>query len=66
MSPSEPDQHFDYFMLRVARPEQESNRLEGQVERLGSGEKQRFESGEQLLCLVAHWRPTFFPGKRSP
>ncbi|MBA2457475.1 MAG: hypothetical protein H0V43_00810 [Gemmatimonadales bacterium] len=58
-------QHFDYFMLRVARSEQ-PDRLEGQLERLGSGEKLNFESGEQLLGLVAQWQPTSISGRRFP
>ena len=54
---------FDYFMLRLGRLPAEPNRLFGVIERLGSGEKRRFDSGEQLMGLVQGWldhaeRPT--------
>lgn len=45
---------FDYFMVRVTRTE-ESAQLAGLVERLGTGEKRSFSTGEQLLGLVAAW-----------
>ena len=47
---------FDYFMLRLGRSPTEPARLFGVIERLGSGEKRRFDSGEQLMGLVQGWR----------
>lgn len=47
MTQNQPEPRFDYFMLRVSRSEHEPDLLEGQVERLGSGEKRRFESGDE-------------------
>lgn len=46
---------FDYFMLRLSRSAAEPTRLSGIIERLGSGEKRRFETGEQLMGLVQGW-----------
>lgn len=48
---------FDYFMVRVTRTEDDA-RLTGLVERLGSGEKHSFGSGQHLLWLVAAWSNT--------
>lgn len=48
-------QRFDYFMIRLTRSDLEPDRVAGLVERLGSGEKRRFETGEQLLALVGRW-----------
>ncbi|HEY8257881.1 MAG TPA: hypothetical protein VIG08_09510 [Gemmatimonadales bacterium] len=45
---------FDYYMVRVTRTE-EPAQLAGLIERLGTGEKRSFSSGEQLLGLVAGW-----------
>ena len=45
---------FDYFMVRVTRTE-DAAQLAGLVERLGTGEKRSFSSGQQLLGLVAEW-----------
>jgi hypothetical protein len=45
---------FDYFMVRITRTE-EPAQLAGLVERLGTGEKRSFSTGEQLLGLVAAW-----------
>ncbi len=45
---------FDYFMVRVTRAEDDA-RLTGLVERLGTGEKRSFGSGQHLLWLVASW-----------
>jgi hypothetical protein len=42
---------FDYFMVRVSRTAKEPG-LAGLVERLGTGEKRGFGSGEQLLSLM--------------
>lgn len=48
---------FDYFMVRVTRTEDDA-RLSGLVERLGTGEKRSFGSGQQLLWLVGAWSDT--------
>lgn len=53
---------FDYFMVRITRTE-EPARLAGLVERLGTGEKRSFSTGEQLLGLVAGWAD---PGSNLP
>ena len=45
---------FDYFMVRITRTE-EPAQLAGLVERLGTGEKRSFSTGEQLLGLVSGW-----------
>jgi hypothetical protein len=45
---------FDYFMVRVTRTE-DAAQLAGLVERLGTGEKRSFSTGQQLLGLVAEW-----------
>jgi hypothetical protein len=49
--PSDTDR-FDYFMVRLHRIVSEPDRLSGQVERLGTGERWRFDTGEQLVRLV--------------
>ena len=46
---------FDYFVVRLARTREEPGRLAGQVERLGSGERRSFDTGEQLVHLVTRW-----------
>ena len=45
---------FDYFMVRITRTEDPAQ-LTGLVERLGTGEKHSFSTGQQLLGLVAAW-----------
>jgi hypothetical protein len=45
-------QRFEYFMVRVTRTPHQPERIAGLVERLGSGEKRSFDTGEQLLRLV--------------
>ena len=48
-----PDTGFAYFMIRIPRTLPDHGvALHGVVERLGSGEKQRFGSGEQLIRLL--------------
>ncbi len=53
-----------YFMIRVERAVGKHRQiLGGTIERLGTGEKQRFDDGNDLLRLVATWpaaanRPT--------
>jgi hypothetical protein len=54
----EPDDHrgvaerYEYFMIRVTRSTTEPDRVAGLVERLGSGQKRSFDTGEQLVRLV--------------
>jgi hypothetical protein len=48
-------EQFDYFMVRVVRSADEPERVAGQVERLGTGEKRAFGTGSQLAQLVASW-----------
>lgn len=61
MPPDEPDHpmdpagQFEYFMLRVFRADEPPQSIVGQVERLGTGEKRRFETGGELLALVSRW-----------
>jgi hypothetical protein len=45
-------ERFEYFMVRLTRSAHDPDRLAGLVERLGSGEKRSFDTGEQLLRLV--------------
>ncbi len=46
-------ERFEYFMIRLRRSDKDPERLAGLVERLGSGEKRSFDTGEQLLRLVS-------------
>ena len=48
-------ERFEYFMIRLTRSEKAPERVAGLVERLGSGEKRSFESGDQLLQMVGGW-----------
>jgi hypothetical protein len=50
-------ERFEYFMLRVTRSAHHPDRLAGLVERLGSGEKRSFDTGEQLIRLVGDGFP---------
>ncbi|MFL5403112.1 MAG: hypothetical protein ACJ8BF_09890 [Gemmatimonadales bacterium] len=45
-------ERFEYFMVRITRSAREPDRVAGLVERLGSGEKRSFNTGEQLVRLV--------------
>lgn len=45
-------ERFEYFMVRLTRTAHAPDRLSGLVERLSSGEKRSFDTGEQLLQLV--------------
>jgi hypothetical protein len=56
--PTDPSGQFEYFMLRVFRAEERPQSIAGQVERLGTGEKCRFETGGELLALVTRWPVT--------
>jgi hypothetical protein len=46
---------FEYFVVRLSRSVSEPDRVSGLVERLGSGEKRSFSTGEHLLQLVTFW-----------
>lgn len=46
---------FDYYMVRVQRSAGDPGLVAGQVERLGTGEKHGFRTGDQLVRLVAQW-----------
>jgi hypothetical protein len=46
------DERFEYFMLRLTRSASEPDRVTGLIERLGSGQKRSFDTGEQLVRLV--------------
>jgi hypothetical protein len=52
---AEPVSGFDYFVVRLSRSGNPPSRVSGLVERLGSGEKRWFETGEHLLRLVTLW-----------
>ena len=45
-------ERFEYFMVRLTRSLSEPDRVAGLVERLGSGQKRSFDTGEQLVRLV--------------
>jgi hypothetical protein len=45
-------ERFEYFMVRLTRSPREPDRVAGLVERLGSGQKRTFDTGEQLVRLV--------------
>ncbi len=61
MSSHSPDEsgvtseRFEYFMIRVTRSDKDPERVSGLLERLGSGEKRSFETGNQLLQMVGGW-----------
>jgi hypothetical protein len=55
---TDPTGRFEYFMLRMFRTEESSRPITGQVERLGTGEKRRFETADELLGLVTDWPVT--------
>jgi hypothetical protein len=52
---SDPIPAFDYFVVRLNRTDRSSNRFTGLVERLGSGEKQPFDTAEHLARLISTW-----------
>ena len=45
-------ERFEDFMVRVTRSARDPDRVTGLIERLGSGEKRSFDTGEQLAQLV--------------
>ena len=47
---------FSYYMIRIRHAvEDRTDALAGVVERLGSGQKQSFAGGEELLRLLGRW-----------
>lgn len=48
-------ERFEYYMIRLARSAGEPGRVAGLVERLGSGEKRSFDTGEDLIRLFGDW-----------
>jgi hypothetical protein len=46
-------ERLEYFMLRVRRSADDVEHISGLIERLGTGEKWSFETGQQLLRVVA-------------
>ena len=53
---SDPIPMFDYFVVRLNRTDPTPDRITGLVERLGSGEKQPFETAEHLTRLLSGWK----------
>ena len=66
VSPVDPAGQFEYFMLRIFRVEDYPQSIAGQVERLGTGEKRRFETAGELLALVTRWPATTSHGWIQP
>jgi hypothetical protein len=52
---NDPISSFDYFVVRLNRTDPNSNRISGLVERLGSGEKQPFDTAGDLVRLISTW-----------
>ena len=46
---------FEFYMIRIRRTDSQPGQVVGQVERLGTGEKLAFASGEHLMRLVTGW-----------
>lgn len=55
---NDPIPTFDYFVVRLNRTDPNPNRITGLVERLGSGEKQPFDTAEHLARLISSWTPS--------
>jgi hypothetical protein len=55
---SDPIPTFDYFVVRLNRTDPNRTRITGLVERLGSGEKQPFDTAEHLVRLISGWTPS--------
>jgi hypothetical protein len=60
---NDPIPTYDYFVVRLTRTDPKPDRITGLVERLGSGEKQPFETAEHLTRLISSWRAS---GYREP
>jgi hypothetical protein len=54
---------FDYYVVRLNRSPTQSTRLSGLIERLATGEKRWFDTGELLVQLVTLWS---FAGADGP
>ena len=52
---TDPIPTFDYFVVRLNRSDANAQRIRGLVERLGSGEKQPFDTAEHLTRLLSAW-----------
>jgi hypothetical protein len=63
--PGTRSERFEYFMIRLTRSDNDPERVAGLVERLGSGEKRSFETGDQLLQMVGRWF-AFSPNLQPP
>ena len=50
-----PPPRVDYLMLRLICSDGDSGPISGLAEALRTGEKRRFETGDQLLRLIAEW-----------
>ena len=50
-----PPPRFDYLMLRLVRSDADTELISGLAEALRTGEKRSFETGDQLLQLIAEW-----------
>lgn len=48
-------ERLDYFMIRLARRDDDPERVAGLVERLATGEKRGFDTADQLVQLVTAW-----------
>ncbi|HET8836648.1 MAG TPA: hypothetical protein VFN08_18110 [Gemmatimonadales bacterium] len=60
---------FEYYMIRVRRTAAHPDQVTGQVERLETGEKLGFASGEHLARLVSLWRTPAggaYPAQATP
>ncbi len=53
--PLEGPERLDYFMVRLARRDDDPERVAGLVERLATGEKRGFDTADQLVRLVVAW-----------
>lgn len=57
---NDPIPTFDYFVVRLNRTDPNPQRITGLVERLGSGEKQSFDTAEHLTRLISSWTASSF------
>lgn len=48
-------ERFTHYMVRVSRHGSDRTSLRGIVERLGSAEKERFETAAELMQLITAW-----------
>ena len=57
---NDPIPTFDYFVVRLNRTDPDPIRIIGLVERLGTGEKQPFDTAEHLTRLISTWTASGF------